>query len=45
MDRMEKLLMEFTEATGVSGAEGDIFELMKTHIGPVATGSGRSSED
>ena len=36
MDRMEKLLMEFTEATGISGAEGDIFELMKKHIGPVA---------
>ena len=36
MDRMEKLLMEFTEATGVSGAEGEVFALMEKHVGPVA---------
>lgn len=35
MDSTEKLLKEFTEATGVSGAEGDIYALMKKHLGSI----------
>lgn len=36
MDRIEGLMKEFTEAFGVPGFEGEIFELMKRHLGPVA---------
>ena len=36
MDSTEKLLKEFTEAAGVSGAEGDVFALMKKHLGKIA---------
>ncbi len=36
MDRTEQLLKEFTEAAGVSGAEGEIFALMEKHLGPIA---------
>ncbi|MBN2070692.1 MAG: M42 family metallopeptidase [Candidatus Krumholzibacteriota bacterium] len=32
MDRIELLMKEFTEATGVSGAEGEIFDLMVSHL-------------
>jgi endoglucanase len=35
MDRVEKLLKEFTEAAGVSGAEGEIFALMMKHLGKI----------
>ena len=40
MDRIEKLLKEFTEATGVSGAEGEVFALMKKHLGKITEVSG-----
>lgn len=36
MDRIEGLMKEFTEADGVSGSEGKIFELMKGHLDPIA---------
>ncbi len=35
MDSIENLLKEFTEATGVSGAEGEVFALMKKHLGKI----------
>jgi endoglucanase len=35
MDSTEKLLKELTEAAGVSGAEGDVFALMKKHLGQI----------
>jgi endoglucanase len=40
MDRIEKLLKEFTEAPGVSGAEGEVFSLMKKHLGKITEVSG-----
>ncbi len=40
MDRIENLLKEFTEAAGVSGAEGDVSALMKKHLGNIAEISG-----
>lgn len=36
MDRVETLMKEFTEATGVSGSEEEIFELMRGHLGSIA---------
>ncbi len=36
MDRIESLMMEFTEAMGVPGSEGEIFELMAKQLSPVA---------
>jgi endoglucanase len=36
MDRVETLMKEFTEATGVPGYEGEIAALMKRHLAPVA---------
>ena len=36
MDRIETLMKEFTEATGVSGSEEEIFELMRGHLGSIA---------
>jgi endoglucanase len=35
MDNTENLLKEFTEAAGVSGAEGEVFALMKKHLGKI----------
>lgn len=32
MDRMEKMLREFTGTDGVSGAEGEVFALMERHL-------------
>jgi putative aminopeptidase FrvX len=40
MDRIETLLKEFTEAAGVSGAEGDVFALMRKHLGDITEVSG-----
>jgi endoglucanase len=40
MDRIEELLKELTEAAGVSGAEDDIFALMKKHLGKITEVSG-----
>ena len=40
MDRIENLLKEFTEAAGVSGAEGEVFALMKKHLGKITEVSG-----
>ena len=36
MDRIESLMKEFTEATGIPGFEGDVFALMERHLSPVA---------
>jgi putative aminopeptidase FrvX len=36
MDRVETLMKEFTEATGVSGSEEEIFGLMKRHLDSIA---------
>ncbi|HUV37242.1 MAG TPA: M42 family metallopeptidase [Patescibacteria group bacterium] len=36
MDRVETMMKEFTEATGVSGSEEEIFELMRGHLGSIA---------
>jgi endoglucanase len=36
MDRVETLMKEFTEATGVPGYEGEIAALMERHLAPVA---------
>jgi endoglucanase len=36
MDRVETLIKEFTEATGVSGSEEEIFGLMKRHLDSIA---------
>ena len=36
MDRIESLMKEFTEATGVPGFEGEIFALLERHLAPVA---------
>jgi putative aminopeptidase FrvX len=36
MDRIEIMMKEFTEALGVSGSEGEVFELMKRHLSDVA---------
>jgi endoglucanase len=36
MDRTELLLKELTEAAGVSGAESEIFAILKKHLGTVA---------
>jgi len=40
MDRTEHLLKEFTEAAGVSGAEGEVFALLKKHLGKITEVSG-----
>ncbi|MBD3178725.1 MAG: M20/M25/M40 family metallo-hydrolase [Candidatus Latescibacteria bacterium] len=32
MDRIEKMMKEFTEASGVSGDEGEVFSLMEKHL-------------
>ena len=37
MDRIEELLKEFTEATGVSGFEGDVSDLMRKHLASIAS--------
>lgn len=37
MDKIEEMMKEFTEAAGVSGAEGGIFALMEKHLAPVAS--------
>jgi putative aminopeptidase FrvX len=36
MDRIETLMREFTEATGIPGFEQDIFKLMEAHLSPIA---------
>ncbi|MCX5753494.1 MAG: hypothetical protein NTW97_07575 [Candidatus Krumholzibacteria bacterium] len=36
MDRIESLMKEFTEATGVPGFEGEIFSLLERNLAPVA---------
>jgi putative aminopeptidase FrvX len=36
MDRIEALMKEFTEASGVSGFEGDVFSLLERHLAPIA---------
>ncbi len=40
MDRTEQLLKEFTDAAGVSGAESEVFALMKKHLGKITEISG-----
>jgi putative aminopeptidase FrvX len=35
MDRTEQLLKELTEAAGVSGAESEVYSLMKKHLGGI----------
>jgi len=37
MDRIEELLKEFTETDGVSGFEGEVCELMRRHLAPIAS--------
>ncbi|MDZ7860687.1 MAG: M42 family metallopeptidase [Candidatus Krumholzibacteriota bacterium] len=37
MDRIEKMMKEFTETAGVSGAEEEVFALMEKHLGKVAS--------
>ncbi len=37
MDRIEKMMKEFTETAGVSGAEEEVFALMKKHLGKIAS--------
>lgn len=36
MDRIERLLKEFTEAAGAPGAEQEVFALMREHLAPIA---------
>jgi endoglucanase len=36
MDNTERLLMEFTGAAGISGAETEVFALMEKHLGKIA---------
>ena len=36
MDRIEELMKEFTEASGVSGFEGEVFSLLERHLAPIA---------
>ncbi|OQX84052.1 MAG: hypothetical protein B6D63_05280 [Candidatus Latescibacteria bacterium 4484_7] len=36
MDRIEALFKEFTEAAGVSGFEGEIFDLLGSHLADIA---------